>query len=492
MKLPLAHHGSPGIFALALQTLLTLSSACAGDITPSLERSMARKGTHADTAVILRFNDAVDLQAFAHGDRKQRSHQLLLALQSRTSRQRGLIEPVLQAQGAVGVRELWVINALALTVPAVAVKTLAALDGVASIDLDAFVQGGRSQRTPAPRDVRGEASAALTGTTPSPDIGRTKPGWNLTSIHAPELWTMGYTGQGVVVASMDTGVDAEHPDLRGKWRGGSNSWFDPHLEEPLPHDALGHGTQSLGLVLGHPDIGVAPQARWIGVRLYDNNGRASMSDIHRGFQWLMDPDGDPSTADAPDVVNASWALSGRAVGSCILEFSDDIQALRRAGIAVVFAAGNDGPLPNTSNSPGNNPGVLSVGAIDEDQDIARQTSRGPSSCDRSVFPRVLAPGVRVRTADLSHGGQAAYTTVSGSSMAAPHVSGVMALLLSAFPAASVADLEAAVLDGAPQAGGLQRVDALAALKALRTTHNAVSAEAISAARITPPQLERTP
>lgn len=453
---------------------------------------MARKGTHADTAVILRFTDPVDLQAFAHGERKQRSQRLLLALKSHASRHRAAIGPVLQAQGAVGVRELWVINALAFTVPAVAVKTLAALDGVASIDLDAFVQGGRSQRTPAPRDVRGEASVASTDTAPAPDFRRAKPGWNLTSIHAPELWSMGFTGQGVVVASMDTGVDAEHPDLRGKWRGGGNSWFDPHGEAPLPHDALGHGTQSLGVVLGHPDIGVAPQARWIGVRLYDNNGRASMSDIHRGFQWLMDPDGDPSTADAPDVVNASWALSGRAVGSCIMEFSDDLQALRSAGIAVVFAAGNDGPAPNTSNSPGNNPGVMSVGAIDEDQDIASQTSRGPSSCDRSLFPRVLAPGVRVRTADLSHGGQASYTTVSGSSLAAPHVSGVMALLLSAFPAASVAELEAAVLASAPQAGGLQRIDALAALKALRAMHNAVSAEAVSAARITSPPPEKTP
>jgi serine protease AprX len=490
----------PGSAALLL-ALLALT-ARAGEITPALERSMSHKGTHADTSVILRFTDPVDTATLAHGDRRG-NQRLLQALKERTALHRATIEPVLRAQGAVKVRDLWLINAVAFTVPAVSVGTLAALDGVATLDLDAFVQGGRSQRTPAPRDGPGEAQAAAAPTVatadlPVPDFKRAKPGWNLTTIHAPELWAMGHTGKGVVVATMDTGVDAEHPELRGKWRGGANSWFDPHGEQPLPYDALGHGTQSLGVVLGGPDIGLAPQARWIGVRLYDNNGRASMSDIHLGFQWLMDPDGDPATADAPNVVNASWALTGRAVGSCILEFSDDIRALKSAGIAVVFAAGNDGPVPNTSNSPGNNPGVMSVGAIDEDMEVARQTSRGPSSCDRGVFPRIMAPGVKVRTADLSHGGQASYTTVSGSSLAAPHVSGVIALLAGAFPNATVAELEAAVLSGAQALGGTsqnrdhRRVDALAAFNALRDAHNTAPGGSSAVALTPTPGMEKTP
>jgi serine protease AprX len=144
----------------------------------------------------------------------------------------------------------------------------------------------------------------------------------------------------------------------------------------------------------------------------------------------------------------------------------------------VFAAGNDGPFANTSNSPGNNPDVMSVGAIDRDWEVARQTSRGPSSCDGAVFPRVMAPGVNVRTADLSHGGQASFTTASGSSLAAPHVAGVLALLAGAFPTASVAELERAVDRGAqaltgvgPNGGaGYKRVDALAAFNALRAAH----------------------
>lgn len=467
--------------AWAMGLALLGSVAQAGEITPALERSMARKGTHADTAVILRFNNPVDVQALAEGPRQQGSQRLLLALKERAARNRAAVEPALKAQGAVKVRDLWLINAVALTVPAVAVKNLAALASVATVDLDAFVQGGRSQRTPAPRNAPGEAQAGppkLWPPEPAPDYSQARPGWNLTTIHAPELWAMGHTGKGVVVASMDTGVDLEHPELRGKWRGGSNSWFDPHGEEPFPYDAMGHGTQALGLVVGGPDLGVAPEARWIGVRLYNNDGRASMSDIHLGFQWLIDPDGDPATADAPHVVNASWALTGRAAGSCILEFNDDIRALEAAGIAVVFAAGNDGPFANTSNSPGNNPGVMSVGAIDRDLEVARQTSRGPSSCDGGVFPRVMAPGVNVRTADLSHGGQPSYTATSGSSMAAPHVTGVLALLAGAFPTASVAELETAVVRGAralsgkgPNGGaGYSQVDALASFKALQSLH----------------------
>jgi bacillopeptidase F len=244
---------------------------------------------------------------------------------------------------------------------------------------------------------------------------------------------------------MDTGVDLAHPDLRRKWRGGANSWFDPHGEETLPYDALGHGTQAMGIVLGGHALGVAPDARWIAVRLYDSNGRARMSDIHRAFQWLMDPDGDPLTVDAPDIVNASWTLAGRAPGTCIEEFRDDIRALRSSGIAVVFASGNDGPAERTSNSPANNPGTISVGAVGSDLTLARQSSRGPSSCDGAVFPQLVAPGSGVRTADLSHGAVRSYATVSGSSLAAPHIAGVLALLAGAEPSASVAQLETALL-----------------------------------------------
>lgn len=457
---------------------------------------MAHRGSVADTSVIVRFEEALDPGAFAISDRRQRNNRFMVALKANAERHRAAIETSLTGWGAQNVHTLWLINGLSLTLPANFVAGLAALPGVAQVDLDAFVQGGRSQRTPPsrpaadghPRDEAPEPAPTM----PSLDLAKAKPGWNLVAIHAPDVWAMGHTGKGVVVATLDTGVDQEHPDLKNHWRGGNNSWFDPHGEQATPYDALGHGTQSLGVVLGGPDLGVAPEARWIAARLYNDNGRASMSDIHRAFEWLMDPDGDPATVDAPDVVNASWALTGRAVGSCVMEFSDDIEALRSAGIAVVFAAGNDGPFPRTSNSPGNNPGVISVGAIDSDQAVARQSSRGPSACDNEVFPRLVAPGVNIRTTDLSHGGQPSYTTVSGSSLAAPHAAGVLALLAGAYPSAPVRELESALIKGAEDLGdpgkdnlyGYGRVDALGALRALQTLETA-KVGASSVAPLTP-------
>jgi subtilisin family serine protease len=467
--------------------LLTLAvSALAGVISPDLERSMARRGTHADTAVIVHMADPLDTTPLANDDRSKRDNRLLLALKVRAAHNRNVVEPLLVAQGATHVKDLWIVNALAATLPAIALKQLAGHPAIARIDPDTLVPGGHYQRMPPARASTGSerlpASVAATQPTPQetfPSAVRknVKPGWNIAAIHAPEVWALGHTGKGIVVASMDTGVDLAHPDLHRKWRGGENSWFDTHGEHATPYDALGHGTQALGVVVGNTEIGVAPDARWIAVRLYNGNGRASMSDIHQAFQWLMDPDGDPATLDAPDVVNASWALTGRGAGACILEFNDDIRVLKAAGIAVVFAAGNDGPSPKTSNSPGNNPGVMSVGAIDRDMEISRQTSRGPSSCDGAIFPALMAPGVNVRTADLSHGGQQSYTTVSGSSLAAPHASGVLALLAGAFPNASVAELEAAMLGSAlalaplakEKAENPGRLDALAAYNALRDT-----------------------
>ncbi len=439
---------APGLLAAAT------SLVHAGTLTADLERTLAARGTHADVAVIVRFTDPVDPQPFTVRDRRARDNRLLVALKARATEGRRAIDPLLEAEGARRVRDLWIVNGVAATLPAVAVRKLAALDGVATVDVDSFVQSGRSQRLPPPRTGPRELPA-LPAPAPARDERAAalaaQAGWNIAAVRAPEVWAQGVGGRGVVVATMDTGADLAHPDLQRTWRAGGNSWFDPYGEEPVPYDALGHGTQALGVIVGGQAIGIAPEARWIAVRLYDANGRARMSDIHRAFQWLMDPDGDAATLDAPDVVNASWTLLGRAPGTCIGEFAADIRALKASGIAVVFAAGNDGPAPSTSSSPANNPGALSVGAADRDLALARMTSRGPSSCDGSDFPRVIAPGTNIRTTDLAHGGPAAYANTSGTSLAAPHVAGVLALLMSAFPAASLDELEAALARGARRA-----------------------------------------
>jgi subtilisin family serine protease len=183
---------------------------------------------------------------------------------------------------------------------------------------------------------------------------------------------------------------------------------------------------------------MAPDAKWIAVKIFNDRGQATTTGIHQGFQWLLDPDGDPSTPDAPNVVNNSWTMS---TASCALDFQLDLRAA--AGMLPVFAAGNYGPTPGTVASPANLPEAFAVGGSDNADAIYAYSSRGPSSCAGATAPALTAPAVDVRTSDL-YGG---YVTETGTSMAAPHVSGALALLLGQIPGLT-ADL------GAPGVGRL--------------------------------------
>ncbi|MGW6278600.1 S8 family serine peptidase [Kribbella sp. NPDC055071] len=298
---------------------------------------------------------------------------------------------------------------------------------------------------------------------------------NVDQINAPALWNLGYRGQGMVVASMDTGVDIGHPELAARWRGGGNSWYDPNGQHPAtPIDLIGHGTQTMGVMVGGDaggsSIGVAPDARWIAVKIFNDRGQASSTAIHLGYQWLLDPDGNPATADAPNVVNNSWTMTA---GSCSLEFQPDLRNLRAAGILPVFAAGNYGPAAGTSASPANNPEALAVGSVDGSGSIDPYSSRGPSACTQATYPQLVAPGTDIRTTDL-YGG---YLNASGTSLAAPQVAGALALLLQATPGLPAdrqqAALQAGVVDlgppGADNDYGTGRLDALASFNWLRST-----------------------
>lgn len=421
--------------ALVSATLggLLSSAVNAGVVTPELQQHLSALSPRDDVPVIIKLADRVDPTPYAVRDRRQRNNALLRALRDKADRTQGPVATALGTLGGQRARKLWLINGIALTVPSGVVKPIAALPGVASVQLDSTVQ----------LPVSAQATAAPTE-------------WNIAAVHAPDLWSMGYTGAGVVVANMDTGVDSAHPDLAATWRGGANSWYDPHGQHAAPYDASGHGTQTMGLMVGGnaggTSIGLAPGARWIAVKLFNDAGQATLSDIHASFQWLMDPDGNLATLDSPDVVNASWSLIGGAIGSCNLEFNDDIHMLKAAGIAVVFAAGNDGPAAFSSDSPGNNPEGFSAGSVNSALTVANDSSRGPSGCDNGVFPRLVAPGVNVRTTDLSFGGIPLYAIVSGTSFAAPHVAGAMALLAGAFPGASVAQIETALMQSAQDLG----------------------------------------
>ncbi|HEY0665923.1 MAG TPA: S8 family serine peptidase, partial [Gallionella sp.] len=418
--------------SVVMLAFVCYARAQAAVIDPELEREMKALAPHEEIAVIVSLSAKVNHRLYAVQNRRQRDNRLLRSLKAKAAATQGTYKAFLQGQGASRLRELWAINGIAVTARVDAIRDLALRAGVENIRMDSILQ-----------------APAVTYGSPAP------PEWNLNAVSAPGLWAQGYTGTGVVVANMDTGVDSAHPDLSGKWRGGVNSWFDPHGEHAAPFDPSGHGTQTMSIIVGGTAggsaIGVAPGASWIAAKLYNDAGQARYSDIHLAFQWLLDPDGDPATLDAPDVVNASWGLAGTA-GQCITEFGNDIDVLKTAGIAVIFAAGNDGPAPLTSLSPANNPAGFAIGAVDPAMAVASFSARGASACDGTVYPEVTAPGVSIRAADLSLGGMPLYAVLSGTSYAAPHAAGTMALLLNAFPVAGVADLEAALTQGAQDMG----------------------------------------
>ena len=266
--------------------------------------------------------------------------------------------------------------------------------------------------------------------------------WNVQMIGADKVWDeFGVRGEGIVIGQSDSGVDLTHPDLidsyRGKTEGDDYNWFDPWNGKSSPYDENGHGTHTLGTVLGQNGIGVAPDATWFAcMNLERNLGNPAlyldcMQFMLAPFPHGGDPfvDGDPTRA--ADVLNNSWGCP--EIEGC------DPQALlyaakhlRDAGIFVVVGTGNDGPNCSTVNAPLSlYDSVFSVGAIDRNGNMAEFSSRGPVTADGSnrMKPDIVAPGRDILSA--LPGGM--YGALDGTSMAGPHVVGVVALLWSADP-----------------------------------------------------------
>lgn len=333
---------------------------------------------------------------------------------------------------------------------------------------------------------------------------------NIEKINAPQLWAQGYTGQGVVIGGQDTGYDWDHPALinqyRG-WNGGSADhnyhWHDAvhsgggvcGADSSEPCDDHGHGTHTMGTMVGDDgasnQIGVAPGAKWIGCRNMDQ-GTGSLITYSECFQWFVAPtdinDENPDPAMAPHVVNNSWACPPAEVGCDEADvLLAVVQNVRAAGIVVVSSAGNSGPgCSSVGYPPAIYDASFSVGATTIDDAIAGFSSRGPVLVDGSnrLKPDVVAPGVSIRSSQP--GGS--YGNSSGTSMAAPHVSGLVALLISAEPllAGHVDLLEqlltasATPLTSVQECGGVSgdaipnntfgygRVDALQALQRLQS------------------------
>jgi subtilisin family serine protease len=276
-------------------------------------------------------------------------------------------------------------------------------------------------------------------TVPEPD-GKSGPTtttvqWNIAKIRANQAWSI-TKGAGVVVANIDTGVQYNHPALVAQYRGNTGStfthtgnWFDATGTYPAaPADDNGHGTHTMGIMVGDDlkgnQIGVAPQAQWIACRACSGSSGCFASALTACAQWIMDPYGNGSFSGQPDVVNNSW--SG---GSGDTWFQSYIQNWRAAGIFPAFSTGNTGPSCNTAASPGDDPASVAAGATDGSDVVASFSSRGPSKLG-PIKPDLTAPGVSVRSSVPGNG----FGTYSGTSQAAPHIAGTVALVWAAAPA----------------------------------------------------------
>jgi serine protease AprX len=282
-----------------------------------------------------------------------------------------------------------------------------------------------------------------------------EPGVNY--IRAPEVWALGFTGKGMVIGGQDTGVMWDHPALRNQYRGWDGAtashdynWHDSvhsqggacGFDSKTPCDDHNHGTHTLGSALGTEgavnQIGVAPGAKFIACRNMDR-GRGTPATYLECFEYFLAPypvggapaQGDPSKA--PHITTNSWACPP-SEGCSPDTLKSAVEAQRAAGIMTVVAAGNEGGRGCSSvvDPPALYDASYSVGALDAITGrIAFFSSRGPVTIDGSnrLKPDLTAPGVGVRSA-LRGGG---YLSLSGTSMATPHVAGAVALLWSAYP-----------------------------------------------------------
>lgn len=427
-------------------------------IDPELKRQINTRGA---TDVLVFLKGQADLSPAYDMSWEDRGHFVYNTLRQFARRSQAGLRADLDASG-VDYQAFWIDNVIA--VRGVTFSTLATLsqrDDIRSIILPPVVT------IPQPREGADIASRAVE--------------WSVNIIDAPSVWALGYFGQGVVLATIDSGVEFDHPALVGAYRGsvtGSNdfSFFDPNGQCPAGQVCgIGsHGTHVTGSMIGDDggsnQIGVAPGATWIAavgcaeVTCFSN---ALLSSA----EWMLAPcafgdvPGDPSCDpnQRPHVINNSWGGPGGQTW-----FQGSVDAWRAAGMIPVVSAGNSGPSAETIGSPGDYCNVIGVGGTNISDGMYPSSSRGPGNFPECLNkPDVSAPGQGVRSS-VAGGGYAAF---SGTSMAAPHVSGCIGLMLSADPSLDYDSVYDILIDTAVDLGapgfdfdyGHGRIDCLAAV-----------------------------
>ncbi len=414
------------------------------------------------------------------GTRREKGEHVVGRLRAAARRTQAPILALLDKKG-IATRPFWLVNMIWVKADG---KTIRALGGRSDVSCILANTAVRLQEPAQTADAQADVIE-----------------WNIAQVHAPEVWALGYTGQGVVVAGQDTGYQWDHPALITQYRGwdGTNAdhnynWHDaihtndvhhgdanPYgYDNLVPVDDHSHGTHTMGTMVGDDGagnrIGMAPGARWIGCRNMER-GWGTPATYTECFEWLIAPTDlngqNPDPSKAPDVINNSWTCPPSEGGTDPLILLSIVERVRAAGIVVVASAGNSGPgASSIDNQPAIYDASFTVGAVDSGGTIAGFSSRGPVTVDGSgrMKPDITAPGVNIRSSVPGNGYAGGW---NGTSMAGPHVAGLVALMLSAHPElkGDVDGIERIITETAIPAGspipnttyGYGRMDALAAL-----------------------------
>ncbi len=403
---------------------------------------MEKTADGASTDFLIILQDNADLTAAQNLDKNGKAQHVYDALRTRANASQANVISVLENAGATH-RAFFIVNMIYTSGDAALVQAVAEMPEVQKIQINPVSMAERLQ--------------------PNTAANSRETTWGIQMINADDVWEMGYTGQNVIIGGQDTGYEWEHPALKAKYRGwdGTNAdhdynWHDAiHEQHPLnddadnpcgfdvdfPCDDNNHGTHTMGTMVGADgdnEIGVAPGAKWTACRNMER-GWGLLTTYVECFEWFLAPtrvDGTaPDPSQAPHVIANSWGCP-EAEGCNPDNFSvmeTAVDNLRAAGTVVVVSAGNSG---NQGCGSVKNPAAIfensfSVGATNEEDNIAGFSSRGPVTVDGSNRrkPDVSAPGVGVLSS-IRGGG---YASFNGTSMAGPHVAGAVALIISANP-----------------------------------------------------------
>lgn len=478
--------------------VLLAGTVQAGQIDPNLEAVLKAATPGQFVSALIHLTEQVDTDAISRqldserASLARRYQTVARALLDKSQATQGPLLAYLEAQKQSGevarYRGFWLANVIRVDATPTVLRALAARPDVATVYYDYPVETIRPVASPVPQ----EQQAPMGG-------GERVPVTGVNAVRAPQVWSLGFNGAGILVSIIDTGVDGNHPAVAQRWAGllpqyaghPEWAWFDPYAyQNNFPYDSGGHGTHVMGTVCGGlpgEEIGVAPGARWIASGAIDRGGGIpqTVSDVIEAFQWIVNPDGNLETTwDVPATCSNSWGLTtGHGYPPCNQLFWSYIDNCEAMGIVVIFAAGNEGPGATTLRRPADratdayrNMAVAAVDANQSSWPIASFSSRGPTYCTPSggaaIKPDIAAPGVQVRSS-VPGGG---YQSWNGTSMATPHINGVVALVRQANPNLGVQEIKEVLYatardlgpTGEDNAYGWGMVDAYEAVQLART------------------------